>query len=131
MFNDMEVISTLTQPVSEFLYRKEHSINNPVHIIKKLSSKECKEIVQNLTHKMIRDSLKNGDRIVVGVSGGGDSNALLYGLTTFKDFDIEIIPVMIKGIPEWDKAVPKAQKLCSSYNLKLRFVLDPLKMATS
>ena len=73
-----------------------------------------------MVHVVIRNYLKEDDRLVVGISGGGDSNALLHGLTTFSDFKFHIIPVMIKGIPEWDEGVPRAEELCRKYGIELK-----------
>ncbi|MBW1932825.1 MAG: hypothetical protein JRI56_07395 [Deltaproteobacteria bacterium] len=90
--------------------------------LKKLSSDECKQIVSNCVHEFLRDNFKNGARIVAGISGGGDSNALLYSFGCFRDSHIEIIPVLIKGIPEWDAGERRAREVASRYGLTLRVV---------
>jgi tRNA(Ile)-lysidine synthase TilS/MesJ len=60
-----------------------------------------------------------GGGLVVGVSGGGDSNALLHALSQLADHDVRVYPVIIKGIPDWDSGVPRAHELCARYGLEL------------
>lgn len=57
---------------------------------------------------------------VVGVSGGGDSNALLGALLNAGIPSALIHPVMIMGVPDWDKGRDRAESLCSSYGLTLK-----------
>jgi tRNA(Ile)-lysidine synthase TilS/MesJ len=59
------------------------------------------------------------------VSGGGDSNALLEGLTRVRDHGLSLHPVIIKGIPDWDAGVPRARALCESYGLNLTVMEEP------
>lgn len=73
-------------------------------------------------HDFIRSYVNPGDVLVVGVSGGGDSNSLLLGLTSFTDFSFDVRPVILKGIPDWDAGVPRALELCKSYGLHLTVV---------
>ncbi len=110
---------------SEYIYQDYNNPNgNVVNYLKKLSPEECKEIISANVHDFIRKHLSSNDKIVVGISGGGDSNALLHGLTTFKDFNINIYPVILKGIPDWDQGVDKAESLCKRYNLNLTVMQD-------
>jgi len=87
--------------------------------LKKLSPDECKEIIADRVADTIRATVPAGSTLVVGVSGGGDSNALLYGLSKLSDHDITIDPIILKGIPDWDAGVPRAQQLCENYGLDL------------
>jgi len=60
---------------------------------------------------------------VVGVSGGGDSNALLSGLLGSGKFEkSQIIPVMMMGIPDWDLGLERAQSQCADLGLDLQIV---------
>jgi hypothetical protein len=89
-------------------------------LLKKLSPEECKTVIADRVADTIRATVPPGSDLVVGVSGGGDSNALLYGLTRLADHDLRIHPMILKGIPDWDLGVPRAQELCDSYGLELR-----------
>jgi tRNA(Ile)-lysidine synthase TilS/MesJ len=63
--------------------------------------------------------------LVVGVSGGGDSNALLGAIAKSGLISIEnILPVMMLGIPDWDKGVDRASAVCAEHGLSLRTVSD-------
>ncbi|MGH9564648.1 MAG: hypothetical protein ACRD4I_01570, partial [Candidatus Angelobacter sp.] len=66
---------------------------------------------------------KPGARVVVGTSGGGDSNALLSALAhATSDKDVTLLPVMLLGIPEWDQAVDRAEQLCKELGFDLTLV---------
>ena len=36
-----------------------------------------------------------------------------------RDHGLRIHPIILKGIPDWDQGVPRAQALCASYGLEL------------
>lgn len=61
--------------------------------------------------------------LVVGVSGGGDSNALLHAIV---DSELvsksNIYPVMMLGVPDWDTGVERAKDICNGLGLKLRII---------
>ena len=67
--------------------------------------------------------LRRGDVIGVGVSGGKDSAAVLYVLSkmTKRIGAIKLVPICIdEGIKGYrDKAIVKAEELCSKLGLKL------------
>lgn len=89
----------------------------------RLSPEDCKRIIVDRVGDVARQHVNSARSIVVGVSGGGDSNALLFGLTQFAENESLIIhPVIVKGIPDWDAGVPRAEELCQNYGLKLRIV---------
>jgi tRNA(Ile)-lysidine synthase TilS/MesJ len=90
--------------------------------LKKLSSDECKSIIADRVADTVREYLPYGAKIVVGISGGGDSNAMLHGLTQLQNHGISVHPIIIKGIPEWDLGVARAQQLCDNYGLNLKIM---------
>jgi tRNA(Ile)-lysidine synthase TilS/MesJ len=90
--------------------------------LKKLSPDECKDIIADRVADTVRATVPAGSTLVVGVSGGGDSNAMLWGLSRLADHGITIDPVILKGIPDWDAGVPRARALCESYGLDLTVI---------
>lgn len=94
--------------------------------LKRLSPAECRDAIAAQVRDAVDSSIPAGEPavIVVGVSGGGDSNAMLYGLTQLDRPEITIEPVILMGIPDWDAGVPRAQELCDSYGLELQVVTE-------
>jgi tRNA(Ile)-lysidine synthase TilS/MesJ len=108
---------------TEYVYQRlDNTGGKADSFLKKLSPQECRTVVGERVGETIRSVLPAGTRLVVGVSGGGDSNALLYGLSRLGDHGLTVDPVIVKGIPEWDQGVPRAQQLCQSYGLQLRVI---------
>jgi tRNA(Ile)-lysidine synthase TilS/MesJ len=108
---------------TEYIYQRlDNDRGMTESFLKKLSPEECQTIIADRVGDTIREHLPRGARIVVGVSGGGDSNAMLYGLSRLTDHDITIHPVILKGIPDWDAGVPRAQALCDKYGLELTVI---------
>ncbi|HKL72731.1 MAG TPA: ATP-binding protein [Candidatus Onthovivens sp.] len=68
--------------------------------------------------------IENNDKIVLGISGGKDSMALLYALHLYKKFSInkfEIYPVMVNlGFPNFDPS--KIQEFTRSLGYELEIV---------
>ena len=63
--------------------------------------------------------------LVIGVSGGGDSNALLEAIVRSGLVAKEHIrPVMMLGIPDWDRGWDRAKVSCEAHGLRLRTVLQ-------
>lgn len=90
--------------------------------LKKLSPDECRQVIADRVADTIKTALPQGGTLVVGVSGGGDSNAMLHGLNALRGDGLVVRPVIIKGIPDWDAGVPRAQSLCDNYGLDLKIV---------
>jgi hypothetical protein len=116
---DLAVAEALNgEPTSEFIY-SDPRIKDGTPTLKQLSSTECRKAVSDCVAKVLRENLQEGSKIVVGVSGGGDSNSLLHAFSQFDEFSIEVYPLILKGLPEWDSGVLRARELCKKYNLPL------------
>jgi tRNA(Ile)-lysidine synthase TilS/MesJ len=115
--------SASSQHATEYFYQQlDNEGARTKTYLKKLNSEECKWIIAQRVGDTIREHLPYGSNLVVGVSGGGDSNAMLYGLSQLSDHALGVHPVIIKGIPEWDKGVPRAIELCRNYGLNLTII---------
>jgi tRNA(Ile)-lysidine synthase TilS/MesJ len=57
-------------------------------------------------------------RLVVGTSGGGDSNVLLTSLLR-RLASADVMPVMMLGLPDWDAQLQNAKDLCASLGVAL------------
>jgi len=105
---------------AEYIYQDIRSDRgNSATYLKKLSPEECRVVVANKAAEVITEHLPQGSDLVVGVSGGGDSNALLDALSRLANQKSAVHPLIIKGIPEWDSGVERAQALCNNYGLRL------------
>jgi hypothetical protein len=108
---------------TEYFYQKfDNSTSQTEVFLKRMSPDECRSAIADRVSESAHEYLPYGATLVVGVSGGGDSNALLYGLSRLQDHGLVVRPVIIKGIPDWDLGVPRALELCSNYGLKLEIV---------
>lgn len=87
--------------------------------LKKLSPEDCRQVIADRVRDAVTGILPAGSDLVVGVSGGGDSNALLYAFSRLADHGVRVHPLIIKGIPDWDEGVPRARDLCARYGLDL------------
>ncbi|WDZ85844.1 hypothetical protein [Micromonospora cathayae] len=121
-FRTIESDNPGSQATEYFYQRLDNEAGNTESFLKKLSPEECRDIIADRVGDTIRQHVPAGAHIVVGVSGGGDSNALLYGLSQLTDHDVTIHPVILMGIPDWDAGVPRAQALCEKYGLDLRVI---------
>jgi tRNA(Ile)-lysidine synthase TilS/MesJ len=105
---------------TEYFYQRMNNANaSATAYLKKLSPVECRQVIAERVRDAVKASVPPGSALVVGVSGGGDSNALLDALSQLTEHGLKIHPVIIKGIPDWDKGVPRAEALCSKYGLSL------------
>ncbi|MEZ2604495.1 hypothetical protein [Kluyvera intermedia] len=105
---------------TEYIYQDlQNSDSSAQSYLKKLTPEECQSIIAQRVADTIKENLPEGAHLVVGVSGGGDSNAMLHGLSLIRDY-VHVHPVIIMGIPDWDKGVPRAKALCEKYQLDLK-----------
>jgi tRNA(Ile)-lysidine synthase TilS/MesJ len=108
---------------TEYLYQRLDNARSSADVyLKKLSPEECRSAIAARVAETVRESLPQNSHLVVGVSGGGDSNSLLYGLSQLRDHGLTVHPVIIKGLAEWDHGVPRAKELCDSYGLQLHIM---------
>ncbi len=115
---------------TEYVYQRLDNARSSAEVyLKKLSPQECRTAIADRVAATVREALPAGSHLVVGVSGGGDSNSLLYGLSRLEQHGLTIHPVIIKGIPDWDQGVPRARELCASYGLDLR-IMDEHEVKT-
>jgi tRNA(Ile)-lysidine synthase TilS/MesJ len=109
---------------TEYVYQKyDNAEGASKSSLKKLSPDECRAIIAMRVGETLREHVPPGTNLVVGISGGGDSNALLHGFAQCRD--VTISPVIIKGIPDWDSGVPRARALCETYGLDLTIIEEP------
>ncbi len=111
--------------VTEYLYRDMKSGAKAPTVIKKLSVTECRAIVTQRVHEMLDAHLTDSDvpvKIIVGVSGGGDSNALISAMSRYQSKKIELHPVIVCGPGEWDSGIPRAKEICNDLGLELTVI---------
>jgi len=112
-----------SQETTEYFYQRlDNERGTAQAYLKKLSPEECREVIATRVGETVRAAMPEGGQLVVGVSGGGDSNAMLYGLSQLGDAGVTIHPVILKGIPDWDAGVPRALELCERYGLALTVI---------
>jgi hypothetical protein len=90
-----------------------------------LGPAEARDFVAEQVKEALQLCGVQDEPLVVGVSGGGDSNALLgaivkSGLISKNN----VLPVMMLGIPDWDKGADRATTICAEHGLSLRFIPD-------
>jgi hypothetical protein len=106
---------------TEFFYQTMSNDEGAAHTtLARLSSTDCLHIVADRVQAVLSEHVEPDATVVVGVSGGGDSNAMLYGLSKAAEAGLDIRPVIGKGIPDWDAGVPRARALCEAHGLKLK-----------
>jgi hypothetical protein len=111
------------EAATEYVYQRlDNEQGTAQALLKRLSPQECRTAVAARVEETIRTVVPAGSDVVVGVSGGGDSNALLDALGQLREHGVRIHPLIVKGIPDWDAGVPRAQELCDGYGLELTVV---------
>lgn len=109
---------------TEYLYQVINNVKSESNtFLKKLSINDCKDIIFERVKETIMSTIPEGNKVVVGISGGGDSNAMLNALVRLsKEYDIEVYPAILKGIPDWDSGVERTKKMAADYELELRVI---------
>jgi len=100
----------------ESVEKKDGNISN---ILVQLNQKEAEASVVRAVQDFFKEFHSFGQsKIVVGASGGGDSNALLTALSAAVPAQ-NIIVVTLLGFPDWtESSVGRATLLCKQYNFK-------------
>lgn len=109
-------------------------VKNPVTILRSFnfSGEECAEKIYEINdisaQKLVSEkvvefmgSQSTANKVIVGISGGGDSNALVKSLKAFSDKGVpkEYICFTLVFEPFWPKgAAKRAEDLCKEYNIK-------------
>lgn len=91
----------------------------PIH--SELTPQECLEFVRKGVDEVLSQwPTPNSGGLVVGTSGGGDSNVLLSALAESEYMEgVELLPTMMLGIPDWDTQHDNAVELSESLGLPL------------
>ncbi|WP_031513272.1 hypothetical protein [Streptomyces sp. NRRL F-5123] len=91
-----------------------------------MTAGECLDFVRRSVLDVLgRWPADKGRRVVVGTSGGGDSNVLVSALMESGFFEPEqVVPVMMLGIPDWDTQLGNAQELCRAHGIELNVVTE-------
>lgn len=110
--------------IASYLFRAPAAVaQTPDKLLQKgFSETDCRDYVNTQVAAVVeryRAELAE-QPVVVGVSGGGDSNALLGALLAGGVPHDQLHPVMIMGVPDWDKGRGRAEALCERYGLTLR-----------
>jgi tRNA(Ile)-lysidine synthase TilS/MesJ len=109
-------------PVAEYTFPSESAVEN-LHF--EFSERQCKEYVLQQVSSFFENevTIEPTSKIVIGISGGGDSNTIIEAfLNSGKVRCDQIVAVMMLGIPDWDKGRPRAEAICAEHNVELRFV---------
>ncbi|MCC2520600.1 hypothetical protein CKF94_03475 [Vibrio coralliilyticus] len=109
------------EPTAEYTFDN-HDGSSKKHVL--MSQEECHEFVNEEVRKFTENFVEDhtNKKIVVGISGGGDSNTLLTSLIYSGVPKENIIPVMMMGIADWDKGLHRAHQVCENVGLKLKVI---------
>lgn len=127
--NTISGIRQVKEPVTEWIFpdiKKGAFQKN----LSQLSASECLEIVIECVKEVLKNWPRGEKRrMIIGVSGGGDSNVLLSALLKSRLVEMEdIFPVMMLGIPDQERLKKQAEEMCYNLGLKIEFV-EPQKVA--
>ena len=115
-------IKSVPNPVSEYTFPDEAG-EALLHF--ELSQSDCQKYVIDEVTKFLKNevSIDPKRKIILGVSGGGDSNTLVMSFLKSDLIDRnQLIAVMMLGIPDWDRGKSRARVICQEHGIELRFV---------
>lgn len=116
-----------SNPVSEYSFPS--TDGNELHHFE-FSQLDCltyvtKKVTEFLANEVKIDPLK---KIVLGISGGGDSNTLIASFIKSGLVNkAQLIGVMMLGIPDWDLGRSRAEEICKDHDIEFQ-VVDPKTM---
>lgn len=118
---DIVSVGCENTPVAEYFFDA-HDGSDLIHA--QMDKETCKNFVNKEIGKFLNTFLSKYEnkKMVIGISGGGDSNTLLNGLISQGIDKNNLIPVMMMGIPDWDKGLLRAKKICADVGLELTIV---------
>ncbi len=84
---------------------------------------KCFDYIFNAVNSFFSEVELDDRKLVVGISGGGDSNTLLKSLVNNPKINKEqIVAVMCTGLDVWDSAKDRALHICQEVDVDLIFV---------
>lgn len=107
--------------VTEYSFDSHEEDDNVISHVE-MTPEDCMEFVTEKVSLFLEEEVKLDPdaKIVIGVSGGGDSNSLLNAfLGTGKVKKEQLVPVIVMGIADWEKGLPRAQAICNNLGLEL------------
>lgn len=114
-------IKSSKNPVSEYTFPAESG--KELHHFE-LSQQECRKyVVKEVSHFLQNEVILDSRKIILGISGGGDSNTLMLSFLESGFVQKEqLIAVMMLGIPDWDRGKSRAEAICKDHGVDLQFV---------
>jgi hypothetical protein len=106
--------------VSEYSFPSDSDFMTVNHI--ELTIDDCKSYVSKEIIDFIKTytNTNSESKIVMGISGGGDSNVLIESFIESGIFvSGQLIPVMVRGIPGTDEGIGRAREICKNFGLEL------------
>lgn len=104
--------------VSEYIFDPINKNSNQV--LKKFTIDDCRNYVAQYVEKFIEENdIDFSKKLVFGISGGGDSNTLPEAFINAGFPKENIIPVMVRGIPDIDMGINRARLICERMGLEL------------
>lgn len=109
--------------VTEWLETRELNDHSTFHAVQQISPSRALKIVRKHTQDFFKEYKHFGrGKIIIGASGGGDSNAMLSALSDCaKKNRVKVIT--LKGFPDWtDNAARRAKLICMKYGFEQEII---------
>lgn len=115
---DTKLYQSEGEASAEYIFYTHHK-SAKEHVL--LTQEECLSFVPLEIHKTMKKFTPTylTEKIVLGISGDGHSNTLLKSLLNIGVNRKSLFPVIMMGIPDWDKGLEHAQKICAEAGLPL------------